>query len=58
MCISADRLNSIDYIKHQLTQLETLVRRQAEHIGELEEEIKRQDREIERLKQLNGNDGK
>mgnify|MGYP000223347993 CR=1 FL=1 len=58
MDISQDRMNSIGYIKYQIEQLENLARYQAEKIGQLEEEVKRQDREIEQLKQLNGNDGK
>lgn len=58
MDMSADRMNSIGFIKTEIQDLQQECRKLSQEIGNLWELVRKQDQEIERLKQLNGSDGK
>ncbi len=56
--IPADRINSKEYIKAEIQDLQQENRKLKQELGTLWELVERQDREIQYLKRLNQGDGK
>ena len=56
--IPADRINSKEYIKAEIQDLQQENRKLKQELGTLWELVKKQDQEIQELKKLNQGDGK
>jgi len=56
--IPADRINSTQYMKAEIQDLQQENRKLKQELGTLWELVERQDREIQYLKRLNQGDGK